>query len=125
MINFFLTKKKSTLSKVIMMKVNSSPGPLAPPVKRRPSLNMTALSYSCTTCEYKQIQSSHEVSEKKSGPLFEFSDYMKITFIEKRYGELFETGSVLKYHIQRNNGQHLHFSTKSAIATMNYDWCEK
>jgi len=27
------------------------PGPLAPPDKRRPSRNMTALSYSCTTCK--------------------------------------------------------------------------
>ena len=28
----------------------NQPGPLAPPLRSRPSLNITALSYSCTTC---------------------------------------------------------------------------
>ena len=29
------------------------PGPFAPPGNSRPSLNITALSYSCTTCKHK------------------------------------------------------------------------
>ncbi len=31
------------------------PGPLAPPERKRPSLNTTALSYSCTTCNQQSI----------------------------------------------------------------------
>ena len=41
----------------MMLIVWSLPGPLAPPGRRRPSLNMTALSYSCTTCN--QIRSDY------------------------------------------------------------------
>ena len=37
------------LTQLTPMKLNL-PGPLDPPFKSRPSLNITALSYSCTTC---------------------------------------------------------------------------
>ena len=37
------------------MYIRKPPGPFAPPGRRRPSLKMTARSYSCTTCHHDDI----------------------------------------------------------------------
>ena len=37
-------------------RMKNRPGPLAPPDLRRPSLKMTALSYSCTTLTQPQME---------------------------------------------------------------------
>ena len=50
------TVRKSTfLYESMQGTMKNIPGPFAPPFSRRPSRNMTALSYSCTTCEQKNM----------------------------------------------------------------------
>ena len=48
--NHFLLKMKIYRKTMLLKNGKNQPGPLAPPLRSRPSLNITALSYSWTTC---------------------------------------------------------------------------
>ena len=57
---YFLLPKMCDDFFCVCVKRKDLPGPLDPPSKRRPKRNMTALSYSCTTCKRISIQKGWE-----------------------------------------------------------------
>lgn len=64
------TVRRSTLQQVSMHgSTKKIPGPLGPPFLNLPNLNITALSYSCTTLKHAQILSGNVTTSRTTDPI--------------------------------------------------------